>query len=73
MSFFSEVALDEAERRKERQTTGNIKFSIYKTYFKAAQSPIFVGIVFTLFIVAQSVLSGADYFLAKWYFSGILF
>ncbi|XP_055326333.1 ATP-binding cassette sub-family C member 4-like [Sitodiplosis mosellana] len=67
LSFFSEDALNAIpDKRKERQSTGNIKFSTYKTYFKAAHSRFIVTTIFTLFIVAQCILSGADYFLAKW-------
>ncbi|XP_055326164.1 probable multidrug resistance-associated protein lethal(2)03659 [Sitodiplosis mosellana] len=65
-SFCSEDVEDEPDKRKELQATGNIKFSIYKTYFKAAHSRFFVVFVFFIFTVAQFTLSGTDYFLAEW-------
>ncbi|XP_055303229.1 ATP-binding cassette sub-family C member 4-like [Sitodiplosis mosellana] len=65
-SFCSEDVEDEPDKRKEHHVTGNIKFSTYKTYFKAAHSRFFVVFVFILFIVAQFAWSGADFFLAEW-------
>ncbi|XP_031635556.1 multidrug resistance-associated protein 4-like [Contarinia nasturtii] len=65
-SFCNEEVEDDPNQRKENQVIGSIKFRTYKTFFKAAQSNIFVIIVFILFIVAQCAWSGADFFLSEW-------
>lgn len=46
--------------------SGNVKFNIYKAFFKAAHSHIYVIVVIIIFIVAQIAYSGADYFIAEW-------
>lgn len=65
-SFCNEEVEDDPNKRKENQVIGSIKFSTYKTFFKAAHSQIFVIVVFILYIMAQAAWSGADYFLSEW-------
>lgn len=57
---------DDANDRRERQLTGYIKFSTYKSLFKAAQSAIYVVVVFLIFLTSQLTWSGADFFLSEW-------
>lgn len=63
---FCDENIDGSISRKEFQLTGSVKFSTYKTYFKAAHSRIFNMIVFILFIAAQIAWSGSDFLLSKW-------
>lgn len=58
---------DDKDERKESRFRGSIKKDTYKAYFKAANSKIYVLIVFLVFIAAQVIGSGTDYFLSEWY------
>lgn len=53
--------------RKEGYAKGAIKMDIYKAYFKAANNNVYVIVVFIVFITAQILWSGTDYFLSEWY------
>ncbi len=57
---------DDLDERKEQHMTGNIQFSTYTKYFKAANSPTLLISVVILFILAQFAMSCSDYFLANW-------
>lgn len=57
---------DESDDREESQMTGYVKFSVYKALFNAAKSRIYVILVIFVFIAAQVIYSGADYFIAQW-------
>lgn len=57
---------DQADDRNERQLAGSVGFQMYRTFFKAARSSIYVMVVFVLFIAAQFAKSGADYFVSQW-------
>lgn len=58
---------DDSSNRKEGYAKGAIKMDIYKAYFAAANSKVYVIVVFLVYIVAQILWSGTDYFLSEWY------
>lgn len=58
---------DSDAKRKEGYARGAVKMDIYKAYFQAANSKVYVFVVFLLFIVAQILASSSDYFLSEWY------
>ncbi|XP_053685764.1 probable multidrug resistance-associated protein lethal(2)03659 [Sabethes cyaneus] len=51
---------------KESQITGTVGFSVYKSYFAAVESVLLLGLVATLFLLAQGTMSGIDYFISQW-------
>ncbi|KAL3283027.1 hypothetical protein HHI36_006186 [Cryptolaemus montrouzieri] len=51
---------------KEIKSSGRIKFSVYKEYFKASSNSIGIILMFALFILTQMFSSTGDFFLAKW-------
>ncbi|XP_037050747.1 multidrug resistance-associated protein 4-like isoform X2 [Bradysia coprophila] len=57
---------DEVDERKEQHMTGNIQFSTYTKYFRAAHNHTLLISVVILFILTQFALSWSDYFLANW-------
>lgn len=52
--------------RGEAQIAGTIGFSVYKSYFKAVESGLLLVTVAVLFLLAQSTMSGIDYFISQW-------
>uniref|UniRef100_A0A336M8S7 CSON013802 protein n=1 Tax=Culicoides sonorensis TaxID=179676 RepID=A0A336M8S7_CULSO len=50
----------------ENADTGNIGFEIYKQYFKACGGWAIFAWVFFLFLFAQALASGGDYYLTYW-------
>lgn len=52
---------------KESQIIGSVGYSVYKSYFMAVDSYIFLLAVAILFIIGQSAISGVDLFVSKWY------
>lgn len=58
---------DSDGNRKEGHFRGSVKLDTYKAYFEAAKSKIYVFIVFLVFVAAQIISSGTDYFLSEWY------
>lgn len=50
----------------ERWDTGNVGFDVYKKYFKALGGWGIFSVVFLLFLFAQMLASGGDYFLTYW-------
>lgn len=69
-SFCEDAAIvdyvDSDDGRKEQQQSGSIKFSTYKTFFKACRSNMYLMISATLFVVGNSAYSACDYFLCEW-------
>lgn len=63
----SEDSEDDDDDRMERQMIGHVKFNVYKAFFKATRSNIYVIVVLIIFIAAQCTYSGADYFISQWY------
>lgn len=63
---------DDDDERKEGYVKGAIKMDTFKAYFKAANSKVYVFVVFLVFIAAQILWSGIDYFLSEWYVLHIL-
>ncbi|XP_058461266.1 probable multidrug resistance-associated protein lethal(2)03659 [Malaya genurostris] len=55
-----------AEASKESQITGTVGFSVYQSYFSAVGSVTLIGLVATLFLLAQGTMSGIDYFVSQW-------
>lgn len=51
----------------EDSTKGKIKGSLLMHYFRSAEQPVVLFTLFILFIIAQSLASGADYWVAYWY------
>lgn len=51
---------------REAQIAGTIGFSVYKSYFKAVESALLLLTVAVLFLLAQSTMSGIDYFISQW-------
>lgn len=58
---------DSDDERKEGYAKGAIKMDTFKAYFEAANSKVYVFVVFLVFIAAQILWSGIDYFLSEWY------
>lgn len=53
--------------------TGNVKLNVYKEFFKAAHSHIYVVWVLIIFAASQFTYSTADYFLSQWYVTLVIF
>lgn len=51
----------------EESSEGKIKGPLLFHYFKSAEQPVRLFILFVLFLVAQVLASGADYWVAYWY------
>ncbi|XP_036323349.1 probable multidrug resistance-associated protein lethal(2)03659 [Rhagoletis pomonella] len=51
---------------QEQQAVGSVKLSVYMSYFKSLESPVFLFIIVVLFICARFMLTGVDYFLSRW-------
>lgn len=47
-------------------TVGAVSFKIYKTFFKAVNSAVYVAVVAVFFVLAQMASSGSDYFVSQW-------
>lgn len=52
---------------KEHSESGSVKGNIYKAYMQATNNYFIVSFVVLLFIAAQTMKSGADYFVSIWY------
>lgn len=52
---------------KENFESGSVKGFIYKAYMRAANNYFLVFFVLFLFIAAQAMKSGVDYFISIWY------
>lgn len=46
---------------------GAVDKSIYKAYFKSAESPILLSAVVILFIIGQIAISAIDLIVSKWF------
>lgn len=57
---------DGPEQVKENQETGAVNFRVYKNYFTAVNSNMWIFSVFFLCLLAQCAYSGVDMFVAEW-------
>lgn len=57
---------DGPEQVKEYQETGAVNLRVYKNYFKAVNSNMWIFSVFFLCLLAQVTYSGVDMFVAEW-------
>lgn len=51
---------------KEKQSEGAVEMNIYTEYFKAAKNWLVIVVIFILFLVTQTLMSGASYFVSVW-------
>ncbi|KAL5279365.1 ABCC4.2 family protein [Megaselia abdita] len=54
------------DQKKEHQQEGRVDWKCYLYYFRCLGSPLFLIIILFLFVASRAVLTGVDYFLAKW-------
>lgn len=59
--------IEQLENRKEFQSMGAVDKSIYKAYFKSAESPILLSAVVILFVMGQIAISAIDLIVSKWF------
>ncbi|XP_063704489.1 probable multidrug resistance-associated protein lethal(2)03659 [Culicoides brevitarsis] len=57
---------DYPEQVKENQETGAVNLRVYKNYFRAVNSNLWIFSVFLLCLLAQCTYSGVDMFVAEW-------
>ncbi|XP_017844947.1 multidrug resistance-associated protein 4 [Drosophila busckii] len=55
-----------AEASQEQQSIGAVKFGVFAAYFKALESKLLLTCVAALFIGSRIMLTGVEYFLARW-------
>uniref|UniRef100_A0A1Y1KQ04 Multidrug resistance-associated protein lethal(2)03659 n=1 Tax=Photinus pyralis TaxID=7054 RepID=A0A1Y1KQ04_PHOPY len=58
--------VDVSNTTNEQATTGVITSSVYKTYFSAGSHWSTLCFMIALFVIAQVLASGSDYFIAYW-------
>lgn len=51
---------------KEKQSEGAVQINVYTEYLRAARSWLVIIIIFLLFLVTQTLMSGASYFVSVW-------
>lgn len=66
MSFKEQDILDNNDERNEIQEVGAVKASVYKSYFKAVDSFLYISLVAVMFIVAQGLISAVDFYISQW-------
>lgn len=57
---------DVQKTNKETHNTGSVGLSLYNAYFSSVKSPIFVILMFLLFVFSQVAISYLDIFIAMW-------
>lgn len=58
--------LNETDKHEETQAVGSVKTSVYKSYIGAVGSFPYIGFVAVMFIIAQGLVSGVDYYISQW-------
>ncbi|XP_076255687.1 putative multidrug resistance-associated protein lethal(2)03659 isoform X3 [Rhynchophorus ferrugineus] len=60
------VDIEAPKQVEEQKSTGSVGMKIYAAYFKAGGNGFTIFIMFVLFLVAQVLGSGVDYFITVW-------
>ncbi|XP_053685732.1 ATP-binding cassette sub-family C member 4 [Sabethes cyaneus] len=61
-----DLNMEKQEEEKESQGEGKVDFSVYKTYFTAIDSTLWILFIALLIVLAQVAMSSVDYFVAQW-------
>uniref|UniRef100_A0A182NN20 Uncharacterized protein n=1 Tax=Anopheles dirus TaxID=7168 RepID=A0A182NN20_9DIPT len=51
---------------KESQLTGRIGWRVYRSFFQAVESNALLALAVVLFLLAQTSMSGIDYYISQW-------
>ncbi|XP_030755032.1 probable multidrug resistance-associated protein lethal(2)03659 [Sitophilus oryzae] len=62
----SSVEIEAPKEVEEQRSTGSVGTKVYAAYFKAGGNACTIFVMFSLFVIAQLLGSGVDYFITYW-------
>lgn len=62
----SDSGISETEDREELLAAGAVQLSVYKSYFKAVESGVYLVFMVVMFLVGQGLVSAVDIYISQW-------